>query len=549
MISDIIYITKFYLQKFASLHHIIHLIRLVTKKNYRNKYKEDISNIKKWHINNGELLVDKTNKKHAVLFGWASFDYALSESLIRLSLNKAGFSSVVYTAPIPIAKFIYSKFGLQISSFNKFMPFPSYIKARKIVKSFKNSEDLIKYKFDGVAVGKYACSSFMRHTRSGRINLKNNKQSQIISRYLAISISSAIAAKKMIEKTNPEKVIVIDRGYTPFGEVFDICINNSIDIITWNIAHKDNTIMLKRYNKGNKISHPSSLSSKTWSKLANMNWNNQISNNVLEELEYCYSSGEWYSEVGTQFNKIQQTESELSEKIGLDLDKKTAVIYAHIFWDATFFWGEDIFKDYEEWFIETVKSACSNKNLNWIIKVHPANLVKNYRDGIQDEPSEISSLKNNIGQLPNHVKLISADSDISTWSLFNVMDYCLTVRGTVGIEAAMLGKTVLTAGTGRYDNHGFTLDFKNRDEFLKALQNLHNLKKPSNSQELALKYATGIFIDRPLNVRSFDISHKKDNYASLRSKLLVKDFRDLHNAKDISSVASWLISNDEDFLN
>ena len=45
-----------------------------------------------------------------------------------------------------------------------------------------------------------------------------------------------------------------------------------------------------------------------------------------------------------------------------------------------FFFGKDIFLDYEEWFKETLKIMIKNKEINWIIKAHPANSVKDYRD-------------------------------------------------------------------------------------------------------------------------------------------------------------------------
>ena len=47
------------------------------------------------------------------------------------------------------------------------------------------------------------------------------------------------------------------------------------------------------------------------------------------------------------------------------------------------------------------------------------------------------------------------DSSVSTFSLIRLMDYCLTVRGTVGLRSTIFGKLVLTAGAGRYDKFGF----------------------------------------------------------------------------------------------
>ena len=55
---------------------------------------------------------------------------------------------------------------------------------------------------------------------------------------------------------------------------------------------------------------------------------------------------------------------------------------------GTFFYGTDLFGSYEEWFVETMKIACANPHVNWIVKIHPANIVKNVRDGVR--PSRLN---------------------------------------------------------------------------------------------------------------------------------------------------------------
>ena len=70
----------------------------------------------------------------------------------------------------------------------------------------------------------------------------------------------------------------------------------------------------------------------------------------------------------------------------------------------------------------------------------------------------------------------------------NLCDYGLTVRGTVGIELAALGKTVITAGTGRYEKANITINPKSIDEYENVILNLQNIKGKF-SKELAIKLA------------------------------------------------------------
>ena len=52
-----------------------------------------------------------------------------------------------------------------------------------------------------------------------------------------------------------------------------------------------------------------------------------------------------------------------------------------------------------------------------------------------------------------------------------MMDACITVRGTVGIEVAAKEKLLITCGSGRYDRLGFSLDFNNKGKYLNYLKN------------------------------------------------------------------------------
>ena len=56
--------------------------------------------------------------------------------------------------------------------------------------------------------------------------------------------------------------------------------------------------------------------------------------------------------MGTQFDKVFPTRDELTGRLGLDPGLRTALVFPHIFWDGTFFWGHDLFPNYEAFFAE-----------------------------------------------------------------------------------------------------------------------------------------------------------------------------------------------------
>jgi len=488
--------------------------------------------------------------KTVLMIGQPRVDFVALESFVLKAFEMAGYRPVVLSGPGWPVHQAYRAEGIHDRYFfQEFTPFPKMQAARQLAAGIKAFPDLIEASYRGVRIGKYVASTLMRMWRQGSIPIGEPKVAAELIERLAQSMAYVDGAHEMIRRFQPGAAVFVDRGYSPSGELFDTCIAQGIPCYSWNAAHRNNALMLKRFDCDNATVHPSSLSPKSWKTLRDRPWSDDIAGKVRSELAWCYSSGEWYSEVGTQVNKQELEKESLICQLGLDPRKKTGVIFSHIFWDATFFWGVDLFRDYEDWFVQTVKAACGNDRLNWLVKVHPANVVKDHRDGVKGEPSEIQALKKHIGELPPHVKVLPADWKVSTFSLLNIMDYCLTVRGTVGIEAAMLGKTVLTAGTGRYDRYGFTHDFDTPAAYLDALGRLETIPSPSSAEtELAVRYGYGVFLGRPLPLSSLQMEYQKDARATLKVGWKLHTFEELKQAPDLLEAARYIRSGDEDYL-
>lgn len=487
--------------------------------------------------------------KSVLIMGMGRVRFIALEVAVRKSFELAGYRCQVMVPQDDIVLEAYRRLGSDelvfLDHYKAVMP----NEGAHMLAGCKTLIDVINLSVDGVRCGKYAVSTLMRTTRSGSFDLMDPAIRGELAGALDRSLQCMRTAWALLQKLKPNALVLTDRGYSPSGEFFDICIENEIPVFTWNAAHRNDSLMLKRYTRTNRDVHPSSLSEDTWGQLKSLPWSTQSSKRVLHELERCYTSGEWYGEVGTQFNKKTMDKAALVRHLGLDPSRMTVAIFPHIFWDATFFWGTDLFANYEEWFVETVKAACKNKAVNWVVKVHPANIVKNHRDGVSTEHSEITAIRQCIGKLPSHVKMLEADTEISTLSLLKAIDACVTVRGTSGIEAACFGIPVLTAGTGRYDRLGFTLDSCSREEFLARLAEVQNVTQLTPAQnELALKHAWGVLIGRPVSLQIFRMHYHKTKNAELEINFQVRNANALRKSPDLKVLEAWIRSGDEDFM-
>jgi len=409
--------------------------------------------------------------------------------------------------------------------------------------------DLMEFHYKEIPVGKYALSTSMRRLRSGRLDFSDATTRTTVGGCLEDALCYTDAVVRIIDKCAVDAALILDRGYSPQAQIFELTILRSGCAYTWNSAHRNGLLMLKRYNPENMTEHPSTLSRDSWELMKEVSWSLDHWRDLHQEIETCYQTGEWFSGVRCQVDKVFPDEAALKKMLGLDNGRKTAVIFAHIFWDSTFFWGRDLFGDFETWFKAAVQAACDNTKMNWLIKIHPANMTKDRREGIKGESLEIATIRETVGDLPPHVKIIPADSEIATHALLSVMDYCLTVRGTVGIEAACYEIPVITAGTGRYDRRGFTIDPETQEEYFALLADLEKMPPLSaDMTELARRFAYGLFLRRPAQLTSFHFAYDKDVVASLHVKLADGTSTNPADAKDIESISHWIESGAEDYL-
>lgn len=395
-----------------------------------------------------------------------------------------------------------------------------------------------------VFVGRHALSSVVREVKGGRIDLGDGVIAAKVRAQLTASLQTIPAAEAILDVVRPGLLLFLEKGYTPYGEIFDVAVNRGLETIQWHHGHRTDALVLKRYRRDNRHLHSFSLDPSTWERVKAAPWVAEEERRIMGELMQRYETGSWFSRKFLQTGKRIKTAEEVHAQLGLDPRRKTAVIFSHVLWDATFFFGENLFEDYEAWLIETVQAACANPAVNWVVKLHPDYVWKLKMAGGGDVRDRLA-LDAAVGRLPDHVKLVLPETDISTYSFFGITDYCLTVRGTIGIEMACFGIPVLTAGTGRYAGFGFTLDSATPEEYLARLAHIQEIPPLSPEQtRLAQQHAHALFLRRPMVFRTFEmvqrplaeLGHPLDHNVVIRARTLEA----LQQAQDLRAFADWV---------
>jgi capsule polysaccharide export protein KpsC/LpsZ len=154
-----------------------------------------------------------------------------------------------------------------------------------------------------------------------------------------------------------------------------------------------------------------------------------------------------------------------------------------------------LYSSFNEWIVDTIEAANKITDVQWLIKIHPAEAWDNPDSGVEQ------LIRNKFPDLPSHIKVIAAEENISPLDFFGLVDGAVTVYGTAGLELAIHGKPVILAGDAHYGKKGFTWDANDRSTYHGLLQQASRISSLSAEQiNLAKKYAYCYFILRQIPV-------------------------------------------------
>ena len=342
---------------------------------------------------------------------------------------------------------------------------PSEARAEELLARCATIRDVLGLEENGYAVGFHSASRALNRLRRGTLRLEEPDVHDELHWALTNSLVAAHAAESIFAAVRPAAQVATAQNLTPWAEFYEGGLRRGVDTLYWMPAHVEDSLLLRRYTHENRHEHFFTLAPETWDRVRRLPWTAADGEALLASFSRSYLEGNWFHRKKLRDKRVKSAD-EIVGELGLDPAKKTAFVFSHVLYDATFWFGENLFDDYIVWLVETAKAAAANPNVNWVIKLHPENVrrweettgryalenLEEYRLLVELFPDG----------LPDHIRLMTPENDTSTLSLFEFADYALTVRGTIGLEFPCYGVPTLTAGSGGYSGRGFTLDSATR---------------------------------------------------------------------------------------
>ena len=367
--------------------------------------------------------------------------------------------------------------------------------------------------YRNMPVGQMALSTYCRHHATGFIDPSNESLREFSVEWIQNICRAYEAASKLYQTRQISTAVFTETFIEEYGGFYYAALSLGIDVIKTSGTVRDNAIVVQRRSVQNERLHHAALTEPAWQIVKQLKDYNHLKSEVDRNFSDRYGDKWLRSQRNHKNTKIVSREQGRG-LLGIIGQRKTVVIFSHILYDTIFHYGDELFQDYATWLIETVKVAIENSRVDWFIKLHPSNLWRGeFQSLLGGKYEEEEIIARHIGALPAHVHLVKADTPISPFSWYQIADYGISVRGTAGLEMACFGKPVITAGTGRYEGKGFTIDPGSVDEYRSILLTLPTLDPLTPAQtQLAVRYAHGLFNMKPFALASLEPRLKFGKY-------------------------------------
>jgi len=219
------------------------------------------------------------------------------------------------------------------------------------------------------------------------------------------------------------------------------------------------------------------------------------------------------------YSNIQSGAAAVAQQLGLDRDRPIVTLFTNVDWDTACFAGGTAFGSMGEWIQQTIRHFKERPDHQLVIRIHPGEVRLPLL-----EPREpvMEMIRRVFSGLPANIHVIPPESNISSYTLMDLSAVGLVYSSTTGMEMALRGKPVITAGRAYYGGKGFTLDIESREEYDELLNRLETLQPLKQQQlELVRRYATLFFFRHhipfpPVTSRDGALQLNIDDLSALR---------------------------------
>lgn len=388
---------------------------------------------------------------------------------------------------------VLERFGIHYSFIGDYIDEATTVNAANFVKNIQ--WDMLDKIFSGrINLSKNIKSSVIRYLKGQTVD----GQQEVIEEYAFTALITDAASMNIFDKLSPSSIFMSHGVYAEWGPALNNALALGIPVTSYVSCYLPSRFYFKKIRNVDSVNFHR-IEDKAWEQLKKQA---PLSVPESDRLKF-FIEGRYKSQLCSDmkdFHSYSATEIEsFIKKYSIDRSKPIWGLMCHINWDNVFDYTPMVYDNFNDWVLDTVKEMIKLADVEWLIKIHPAEAWTNPESGCQ------KLIEREFPSLPKHIKLVKAEDTINPLNLYELIDGAITVCGTAGLELLTLGKPVILAGKAHYGNKGFTYDGINKKTYKELLHKTIFLEALSEGQHvLAQRYAYCYFIQRQVPLPVFD---------------------------------------------
>jgi hypothetical protein len=301
--------------------------------------------------------------------------------------------------------------------------------------------------------------------------------------------TAATHALHLLRQTRYDAVVIPNGSILEFGAVYQTARFLGVPTVTYEFGEQRERIWICRDGEAMRLDTGALWQARGKTPLT------AVESRQIEDLVQARKQGQAWGPFARLWQKGErQGASGLRRTLGLDETRPVVLVATNVVGDSLALNRQIFTSGMADWLSQTLRFLAGHADVQTVVRIHPGELLG------AGMPSE-HVIRNTLPDLPPHVILVPADSEINTYDLIENAHLGLVYTSTAGLELAMHGVPVLVAGQTHYRGKGFTDDPESFPAYFAAME--RRLAEPagrrlsSAKQELAWRYAHRFFFEYP----------------------------------------------------
>lgn len=343
-------------------------------------------------------------------------------------------------------------------------------------------EQLDTLSVNGIAIDYTVKPSLVRFFRRGTIDGSEHSQ-RVHREFVHAAMLAATALPRVLDQVQPEVVVTVNGKFFAENILFQLCCARQIDVYTYEWGKVRNTVTVAHNRVSVDWENPGA-----WQAVRDRD----LLPHQRDEIEAYVRDRRAGRRVALQYhpNPVED-DAAVAAAVGLQTGKRLFVLFANIVWDSAVQYKDAGFKNMFDWLRLTIDFFARHPEANLVVRLHPAE-TKIAADVTQEKSMDY--LRTVFPTLPDNVRLIPPESDVSSYKLIDLADAVLVYTSTIGLESALERKPTVVCGITHYWQKGFTVDVTSERDYYAALEGLIAAGEPPDLDwAAAWKYAYVFF--------------------------------------------------------